>query len=54
MELAGPRGALITGGVVIAASIASGHLLHRRATLATSVTLPSKDTIPQPTLQTAA
>nr|WP_281397468.1 MFS transporter [Streptomyces variabilis] len=54
MELAGPRGALITGGVVIAASIASGHLLHRRATLATSVTLRSKDTIPQPTLQTAA
>ncbi|MGA4901344.1 MFS transporter [Streptomyces griseoincarnatus] len=54
MELAGPRGALITGGVVIAASIASGHLLHRRATLAASVTLPSKDTIPQPTLQTVA
>ncbi|MCA2204859.1 MFS transporter [Streptomyces sp. SMS_SU21] len=54
MELAGPRGALITGGVVIAASIASGHLLHRRATLAASVTPPSKDTVPQPALQTAA
>ncbi|GAA2262799.1 MFS transporter [Streptomyces atrovirens] len=30
MELAGPRGALITGGLIIAGSIAAGHLLHTR------------------------
>ncbi|MEV5169351.1 MFS transporter [Streptomyces werraensis] len=54
METAGPRGALITGGVIIAASIASGHVLHRRRTLATSVTLSSKDAVPLPALQTAA
>ncbi|MFF9204878.1 hypothetical protein ACF1AE_24275 [Streptomyces sp. NPDC014986] len=34
MELAGPRGALITGGLVIAGSIAAGHLLHARRTSA--------------------
>ncbi|MFC8426634.1 MFS transporter [Streptomyces sp. NPDC057236] len=34
MELAGPRGALITGGLIIAASIAAGHLLHTRCTQA--------------------
>ncbi|MFD7702028.1 MFS transporter [Streptomyces caelestis] len=32
MELAGPRGALVTGGLIIAASIAAGHLLHTRRT----------------------
>nr|WP_251690990.1 MFS transporter [Streptomyces sp. CHD11] len=32
MELAGPRGALIAGGLIIAASIATGHLLHTRRT----------------------
>ncbi|MFF9487997.1 MFS transporter [Streptomyces sp. NPDC014676] len=32
MELAGPRGALITGGLIIAASITAGHLLHTRRT----------------------
>ncbi|MDN3270261.1 MFS transporter [Streptomyces sp. MA15] len=54
MELAGPRGALVAGGVVIAASMASGHLLHRHRKLATPVALPPKDTVPQPALQTAA
>ncbi|MBT3167483.1 MFS transporter [Streptomyces sp. Vc74B-19] len=54
MELAGPRGALITGGVIIAASIASGHLLHRRGRTTPSVAFPSKDPTPQPALQTAA
>ncbi|MFF8034653.1 MFS transporter [Streptomyces sp. NPDC016626] len=34
MELAGPRGALITGGLIIAGSIAAGHLLHTRRTSA--------------------
>ncbi|MFJ3139427.1 MFS transporter [Streptomyces sp. NPDC086843] len=54
MELAGPRGALITGGVIIAVSITAGHFLHRHRTLATSITLSSKDAVPQPALQTAA
>ncbi|MEU0769001.1 MFS transporter [Streptomyces albogriseolus] len=53
MELAGPRGALITGGAVIAASIASGHVLHRRRTV-NPVALPAKAPAPQPALQTAA
>ncbi|WP_251075994.1 MFS transporter [Streptomyces sp. ISL-12] len=30
MELAGARGALVTGGLLIAAAIGAGHLLHRR------------------------
>ncbi|MFI9316058.1 MFS transporter [Streptomyces althioticus] len=54
MELAGARGALIVGGVIIAASIATGHLLHRRGKIATSVALPAKERVPQPALQTAA
>ncbi|MFF5160239.1 MFS transporter [Streptomyces sp. NPDC000348] len=37
MELAGPRGALVTGGLVIATSIAAGHLLHTRRTSAPAV-----------------
>ncbi|MFE9773196.1 MFS transporter [Streptomyces sp. NPDC005931] len=32
MELAGPRGALVTGGLVIAGSVAVGHLLGTRRT----------------------
>ncbi|MEV5343480.1 MFS transporter [Streptomyces sp. NPDC052676] len=32
MELAGARGALVAGGLVIAAGITTGHLLHRRRT----------------------
>ncbi|MEU1702508.1 MFS transporter [Streptomyces pseudogriseolus] len=52
MELAGPRGALITGGAVIALSLASGHLLHRRR-VTTPVAL-TKDAAPQEALQTAA
>ncbi|MEW1871459.1 MFS transporter [Streptomyces caelestis] len=47
MELAGPRGALITGGLVIAASIAAGHLLHTRRTQAPAALWPQ-------TLETAA
>ncbi len=53
MELAGPRGALITGGAVIAASIAAGQVLHRRRTV-NPVALPAKAPAPQPALQTAA
>ncbi|MFZ4151875.1 MFS transporter [Streptomyces pseudogriseolus] len=52
MELAGPRGALITGGAVIAGSLAAGHLLHRRR-VTTPVAL-TKDAAPQEALQTAA
>ncbi|OKK00018.1 MFS transporter [Streptomyces sp. CB02400] len=40
MELAGPRGALITGGLIIATSIAAGHLLHTRRTQAPVVLRP--------------
>ncbi|MEU2568418.1 MFS transporter [Streptomyces althioticus] len=54
MELAGARGALIVGGVIIAASIATGHLLHRRGKIATSAALPAKERVPHPALQTAA
>ncbi|MEV6612357.1 MFS transporter [Streptomyces sp. NPDC051051] len=32
MELAGPRGALVTGGVVVAATITAGHILRARRT----------------------
>ncbi|MEU3948829.1 MFS transporter [Streptomyces sp. NPDC029526] len=32
MELAGPRGALVTGGLIIAGSIGAGHLLRGRRT----------------------
>ncbi|MFZ4191488.1 MFS transporter [Streptomyces pseudogriseolus] len=52
MELAGPRSALITGGAVIAGSLAAGHLLHRRR-VTTPVAL-TKDAAPQEALQTAA
>lgn len=52
MELAGPRGALVTGGLVIAGSIAAGHLLHTRRTPAPLLLTP-KDT-PRPALRTAA
>ncbi|MEW2076181.1 MFS transporter [Streptomyces sp. NPDC012403] len=47
MELAGPRGALITGGLIIAASIAAGHLLHTRRTQAPVI-------LRRATLETAA
>ncbi|MFI2376378.1 MFS transporter [Streptomyces sp. NPDC018964] len=40
MELAGPRGALITGGLIIAASIGAGHLLHTRRTRTPAVLRP--------------
>ncbi|WP_030869547.1 MFS transporter [Streptomyces sp. NRRL S-37] len=40
MELAGPRGALITGGLIIAGSIAAGHLLHTHRTRPPAVLRP--------------
>ncbi|MFF6879778.1 MFS transporter [Streptomyces sp. NPDC012474] len=39
MELAGPRGALVTGGLLIAGAIGAGSLLHRRRIAAAPVTL---------------
>lgn len=47
MELAGPRGALITGGLIIAASITAGHLLHTRRT-PTPVALPAQPALLSP------
>ncbi|MFF8637944.1 MFS transporter [Streptomyces pilosus] len=51
MELAGARGALVTGGLIIASSIAAGHLLSRRRD--TPLALPAKN-VPRPALETAA
>ncbi len=47
MELAGPRGALITGGLIIAASITAGHLFHTRRTPA-PVALPAQPALLSP------
>ncbi|MYS29619.1 MFS transporter [Streptomyces sp. SID7804] len=55
MELAGPRGALVTGGLIIAASIASGHLLRtRRGTAPLLLRGPGTDAPARPALETAA
>ncbi|CAL9631469.1 MFS transporter [Streptomyces sp. enrichment culture] len=51
MEFAGARGALVTGGLIIASSIAAGHLLSRRRD--TPLALPAKN-VPRPALETAA
>ncbi|MER6860292.1 MFS transporter [Streptomyces pilosus] len=51
MELAGARGALVTGGLIIASSIAAGHLLSRRRD--TPLALPTENA-PRPALETAA
>jgi MFS family permease len=55
MELAGPRGALVTGGLLIAAAIGTGHLLRRRRTTV-PVTLRTADAEApaRPALGTAA
>nr|WP_308405329.1 MFS transporter [Streptomyces sp. B93] len=55
MELAGARGALVAGGLIIACSIASGHLLHRRRTVQPVVLRGDEDHTPAPAaLGTAA
>lgn len=51
MELAGPRGALIAGGLIIVTSIAAGHLLSRRTDV--PLELPARKA-PRPALETAA
>jgi MFS family permease len=55
MELAGARGALVTGGLITASAIGAGFVLHTRRTPA-PVTLPAKDgdVAGQADLETAA
>ncbi|MGW0703521.1 MFS transporter [Streptomyces sp. NPDC002867] len=56
MELAGARGALVTGGLLIAGAIGAGRLLHRRRT-APTVVLRTEETAAaeqRPALTTAA
>ncbi|MFF9625167.1 MFS transporter [Streptomyces griseosporeus] len=55
MELAGARGALVTGGLVVAGSIGAGLLLRRRRTLATvTVRTQEGDVTGREALSTAA
>ncbi|MET8568800.1 MFS transporter [Streptomyces sp. NPDC004783] len=55
MELAGPRGALIVGGLVIAGAIGTGRLLHgRRTTAPVVVRTPDEDLPDRTALQAAA
>ncbi|MET9514435.1 MFS transporter [Streptomyces sp. NPDC002994] len=57
MELAGARGALVSGGLIIAGAIAAGYVLRRRRT-ATTVMLRTEPAVVtgqlQPSLSTAA
>ncbi|MEU7281117.1 MFS transporter [Streptomyces sp. NPDC045431] len=53
MELAGARGALVTGGLLITAAIAAGHFLHRRRT-PTPVLVHTETLTSRPALGTAA
>lgn len=55
MELAGARGALVTGGLLIAAAIGTGHLLHNRRVPAPVLLRPGDTETPgRPVLSTAA
>ncbi|MFI8219532.1 MFS transporter [Streptomyces sp. NPDC085932] len=55
MELAGARGALVTGGLLIAAAIGTGHLLHRRRVPAPVLLRTGETGAPgRPALSTAA
>ncbi|GGW47706.1 MFS transporter [Streptomyces griseoloalbus] len=55
MELAGPRGALISGGLIIAGSIGAGHLLRSRRTPApVLLRTPDADATGRPALEAAA
>ncbi|MFE6409100.1 MFS transporter [Streptomyces sp. NPDC057837] len=55
METAGPRGALVTGGLLIAGAIGAGHLLHRRRVPAPVLLRADKGEVPgRPALSTAA
>ncbi|WP_432057377.1 MFS transporter [Streptomyces sp. bgisy022] len=49
MELAGPRGALVIGGLIIAGSIGAGHLLRgRRTTARASAPAPASEPVLAP------
>ncbi|WP_256984257.1 MFS transporter [Streptomyces sp. XY006] len=55
MELAGARGALVTGGLLIAAAIGTGHLLHsRRVPAPVLLRTGDTETPGRPALSTAA
>ncbi|MFD5162855.1 MFS transporter [Streptomyces hawaiiensis] len=55
MELAGPRGALVTGGLLIAGAIGAGSLLRRRRALSPVVLRTEEHDVPgQPVLSPAA
>ncbi|MER6408164.1 MFS transporter [Streptomyces viridosporus] len=55
MELAGPRGALIGGGLIIAGAIGAGHLLRgRRTTVPVRLRTEEGDTAGRAALETAA
>ncbi|MET9429053.1 MFS transporter [Streptomyces sp. NPDC003036] len=53
MELAGARGALVTGGLLIAGAIGAGYVLHRRRT-PTPVLVRTETLTERPALGTAA
>ncbi|MER5297549.1 MFS transporter [Streptomyces pharetrae] len=52
MELAGARGALVAGGLIIAGAIGTGHLLRQRRTATPVTTLLTEER--RPVLETAA
>lgn len=55
MEWAGARGALVAGGLIVAAAIGAGALLHRRRSAApVLLTSGERDLAPRPELGTAA
>ena len=55
MELAGARGALVAGGLIIAGSIGAGRLMRARRTAASVVLRPEEGGVPERTaLGTAA
>ncbi|MET9776536.1 MFS transporter [Streptomyces sp. NPDC006367] len=54
MELAGVRGALMAGGLIIAGTIGAGHLLRRRSTAPVAVRAADKDAPAGTVLGTAA
>ncbi|WP_369194242.1 MFS transporter [Streptomyces djakartensis] len=55
MELAGARGALVTGGLIIAGSIGAGYVVRRRRALTPVLLRKEQDEVPgRPALSTAA
>jgi hypothetical protein len=55
MELAGARGALVTGGLLVAGAVGAGYVLHeRRAAKPVAVRTGRPAPAGQPALETAA